>query len=302
MTYRGIPYVVTQHTGYVSRFDPYASNRHRMPDRTQGVRCTRTPRSRRRLKSYAECNTVRPASTTLPQASAGPELRDVEPARVLSVLAALVLIAIACSFAGIGLTNSAIGYLDEALGTEGLVAVASDSALRGPSTPQSAWEQGSLPTLYQADTQWAARPYGNGTLGTDGSAPLSLAMVHIGLTGDTTLGPVEVASFAHVEGYAKAANPTTLLEEGAGHLGLQANRIEAREPTIRRELLSGRPIIALVGSGVFGSGLSAIVLTDVNERGQLVVHDPSSEERSCRCWDFDEVIASSIDLWSYTAT
>lgn len=157
-----------------------------------------------------------------------------------------------------------------------------------------------MPQLYQVDPQWADRPYGSGTIGTSGAAPLALAMVRIDLTGDASVGPVEVASTAQRDGYAYQADATALLTDGAAGLGLTARPVEASEPAVRRQINSGFPVVCAVQSSAFGNGTAYIVLTDIDERGRLVVNDPASVDRTERHWDFEEILPSSTGLWAYS--
>ena len=101
------------------------------------------------------------------------------------------------------------------------------------STPQSAWEKGAAPQrLYQTDPQWAERPYGASTLGALGAAPTCLAMAHVALSGDATVGPVEAAAYAQNNGFAQE-DATPLLTDGAAGLGLSAKAVEPDEMALR---------------------------------------------------------------------
>ena len=158
-----------------------------------------------------------------------------------------------------------------------------------------------MPTLYQDDPQWADRPYGSRTVGDAGAAPLCLAMVHIEATGDASVGPVEVASLSQSSGYADTVEATGLLTDGAAQLGLASREIDANELAMRRELVGDRPIIASMKAGSFGSSDTYIVVTGIDEHGELAVVDPLSRDRTSRHWTFDEIISQATGLWSYTA-
>ena len=59
MPYRGLPYFVAEQASTGGRVDPYASERHTLPDCAQGVRYSSAPRSNeRRVVSYRACETV----------------------------------------------------------------------------------------------------------------------------------------------------------------------------------------------------------------------------------------------------
>ena len=46
MPYRGLPYFVAEQASTGGRVDPYASERHTLPDCAQGVRYSSAPRER----------------------------------------------------------------------------------------------------------------------------------------------------------------------------------------------------------------------------------------------------------------
>ena len=129
----------------------------------------------------------------------------------------------------------------------------------------------------------------------DGAFPL------IEATGDASVGPVEVASLSQSSGYADTVEATGLLTDGAAQLGLASREIDANELAMRRELVGDRPIIASMKAGSFGSSDTYIVVTGIDEHGELAVVDPLSRDRTSRHWTFDEIISQATGLWSYTA-
>ena len=44
-----------------------------------------------------------------------------------------------------------------------------------------------------------------------------------------------------------------------------------------------------------------VVVTGIDEHGELAVVDPLSRDRTSRHWTFDEIISQATGLWSYTA-
>lgn len=298
MHYRGMPYLVTQRADYDSRADMYACEHRRLPSRTHGILYASTPRRSSGITTYAPSETVRPASRRPTQP--GPTLGDVDPKRLLAAIAAIALIAAACAFAGILAGRALIGIVN---GDAALNPYGNDNATRAASISESksTWQEGTVPSLYQDDPQWADRPYGPGTIGSAGAAPLCLAMVHIEATGDVKTDPVDVASYSQSCGYADAADAVPLLTDGAAELGLKADPVEASESSIRHALVGGHPVIAVMSAGAFGAHDTYIVLADIDERGMLIVHDPLSSERSSRHWSFEEICSESKALWSYKA-
>lgn len=194
---------------------------------------------------------------------------------------------------GIGVAQFALGHMPA------IFDGGTSSALATLSTPQSEWVQGSLPMLYQTDPQWANRPYGTGTVGTEGSAALCLAMVRIEATGDASIGPAEVAGLAHQAGYDERASSDELLVKGAADLGLVALEVTPDELSVRRQLVGGNPVICVMAPGTFGSEGGCIVLSDIDEHSLLAGCDPASRERSEQHWAFAEVLSQAESLWTY---
>lgn len=299
MPYRGLPYIVTQKADYNSRVDLYASEHRRLPSSTHGIRYSSAPRRRPGISTFAPSETVKPVEADSSQ-HAGVELGRVDPKRALAAVAAIVLFALACAFAGIVAARAITGFVSGGEANP----YGNDNATRAASLSesQSTWQRGMVPLLYQDDPQWADRPYGSGTIASAGAAPLCLAMVYIESTGDVQTDPVEVASFSQRSGYADSPDASPLLTDGAVELGLAVESVEASESSIRHALVGGRPVIAEVGPGAFGDEGTYIVLADIDERGMLIVHDPLSSERSSRHWSFEDICAQSKALWSYQAS
>ncbi|MRX81377.1 papain-like cysteine protease family protein [Eggerthella guodeyinii] len=300
MPYRGLLYFVSQSASSDYRTDPYATERRCLPNRTHGIRYASAPKRSTCIRTYAPSEAVRPVCARSSTASRQAR-QSFEPQRVLKAVFAMVLVAILSALLGIFAARALTGAIDE--GAFPLIGSASAAASTGTaslSAPQSSWEQGTVPALYQDDPQWADRPYGASTVGDAGAAPLCLAMVHIEATGDTGTGPVEVASFSQSSGYANSVDATELLTEGAAQLGLASREIEANELAMRRELVGDRPIIAAMKAGSFGSSATYIVITGIDEHGTLAVVDPLSRDHTSRHWTFDEITSQATGLWSYT--
>ena len=240
------------------------------------------------------------ASTPVTPASSGrsenaaPRLSDVDPRTLLLGLLALLAIAVVSALVGTAIARFAFGYVERANSP-----FATSQQAVNLSTPQSAWEKGAAPQLYQTDPQWAERPYGASTLGALGAAPTCLAMAHVALSGDATVGPVEAAAYAQNNGLAQE-DATPLLTDGAAGLGLSAKAVEPDEMALRSELNRGRPVICATAPGTFDEATSYIVLVRIDEHSRLVIRDPLSSERTEQHWSFDDILGNSVGLWSYT--
>ena len=213
---------------------------------------------------------------------------------VLLVLLALLAIAVVSALVGTAIARFAFGYVERANSPFAI----SQQAVN-LSTPQSAWEKGAAPQLYQTDPQWAERPYGASTLGALGAAPTCLAMAHVALSGDATVGPVEAAAYAQNNGFAQE-DATPLLTDGAAGLGLSAKAVEPDEMALRSELNRGRPVICATAPGTFDEATSYIVLVRIDEYSQLIIRDPLSSEHTEQHWTFEDILGTSVGLWSYT--
>lgn len=302
MPYRGFPYFVTQSAGSDHRIDPYASERHRMPDRPHGVRYVSTPPPKQRIKPYEKPNaTYLDEVTAIEPTLSKPATDIVEPMKLLVSLLLIAFIVLGVVFVGIYAAQELVRFMNDPASVM-MSSNAYGSERENPSTPQIDWKQGSVPTLYQTDRQWAALSYGDGTVGTSGAAPSCLAMVRISLTGDASVGPGEVATAAQQAGYADTRDTDAILSDGAVLFGLTVRTVNPDELSIRRELVAGRPIIASVSSDAFGQKPTDIVLAGIDEHSFLEIRDPQSKARTVKRWSFSDIIDASTSLYSYSAT
>lgn len=169
------------------------------------------------------------------------------------------------------------------------------------STPSSEWVKGTMPTLYQKDDQWAKHPYAEADFGESGCGPISLAMVYIYLTGDTSRPPTYVADLSTAGGYASTEGTSwSFMEEGATLLGIQSEALSAEKQTILTRLEAGNPIIAIMGPGDFTTTGHFIVIYGIDENGKLKIKDSNSEERTKQAWDIDTVLSQCRGLWAYS--
>lgn len=297
MPYRGIPYLIASSGGAPNRFDPHASSRHRMPDRRTGMRCTVEPPRRNRRGDASGCDTVLPAQARTGR-PASPDLRQIDGRRLAVAAAVILCVVLFSALVGMNVARIALVYLDGEIAEAS--APADAAATASLSTPASQWKRGAAPELYQADPQWSDRAFGPTTIGAGGAAPVCLAMAHIKLTGSREIGPVEAAYATQQAGFADARNPTALLTDGAGAVGLEAHAIEHAELAIRRQLVAGYPVICALGPGTFTESSTCIVLSGIDEYGQLVIRDPASCDRTDRHWTFDAILAETTGLWAYT--
>lgn len=162
-------------------------------------------------------------------------------------------------------------------------------------------EEGVIPLFLQWDKRWGYETYGSDFLAVTGCGPTCLSMVVCGLGGDTKWNPLAVAQMAEEEGYyvPGAGSSWELMAEGAVELGLDGEEVIYDETHILEELENGNPIICIMRAGDFTSSGHFIVLTGVDENGEITVCDPNSVINSEKSWDLKKLMPQMKNLWSY---
>jgi ABC-type bacteriocin/lantibiotic exporter with double-glycine peptidase domain len=126
-------------------------------------------------------------------------------------------------------------------------------------------------------------------------------MVLVGLTGDASMNPKEVAGFSEKNGY-YTENGTSweLMTQGAQLLGLEAEELPLDEDRIKQALEQGQPIICSMGPGDFTTQGHFIVLTGVDADGRLLLNDPNSRKNSEKAWEYERLKGQIKNLWKYS--
>jgi len=163
----------------------------------------------------------------------------------------------------------------------------------------SAYSRDRVPLFLQWDPMWGYEDYGSSCIGITGCGPTCLAMVGYYLTGDTAMNPGQVARFAEKEGYYAPGSGSswTLISEGAGKLGLNAQELPLVKKKMTDALEAGKPIILALGAGDFTTTGHYVVLTGL-EDGQFRVNDPNSRVRSERLWSYEELEGQIRNIWA----
>lgn len=161
--------------------------------------------------------------------------------------------------------------------------------------------KGEIPHFLQWDERWGYETYGSDFLAVTGCGPTSLSMVVCGLTGDTKWNPYEVAKMAEDNGYYVDGSGSSweLMSSGAEKLGLTASSVIFDAEHIRATLESGQPIICVMGPGDFTDAGHFLVLTGVDQEGDIILQDPNSVERTKQHWDVQKLMNQMKNLWSY---
>lgn len=164
------------------------------------------------------------------------------------------------------------------------------------------WEQGKIPLLIQWDSRWGYEPYGDSMIGISGCGPTCLSMVVVGLTGKTEWHPAKMAEYAQRNGYVVQGVGTDwrLFSTGAEAFGLRVLRLSINEYEICRELLAGHPVICSMKPGDFTYTGHFIVLTGIDEDGNIQVNDPNSRINSRQTWKLGNLIGQVKSAWAYS--
>lgn len=157
---------------------------------------------------------------------------------------------------------------------------------------------GATPIQYfsQLDARWKAMPYGKeGTIGSSGCGPTSLAMAVSSLSG-LYVDPLQMSDWAYANGYRCEGNGSyhSLIPEGAAHFGLPVAYARAEEPAKLVDALSGgKLVIAIMNPGHFTKSGHFIVLRGVTAEGKILVADPASSSRSEQEWDLSIILSEA---------
>ncbi|WMM23392.1 C39 family peptidase [Tissierella sp. MB52-C2] len=165
------------------------------------------------------------------------------------------------------------------------------------------YEGGKIPLFIQWDKRWGYEKYGSNFIAINGCGPTSLAMVIVGLTGNTDINPKVVADFSEQNGYLVEGVGTswTLMTEGAKQFGINGKELPLSESVILSTLKKGQPIIASMEPGTFTTTGHFIVLTDVDNNNKIIVNDSDSRKRSKQTWDIDIFMKQTKNLWTFTS-
>lgn len=163
-----------------------------------------------------------------------------------------------------------------------------------------AFEEGTVPHLYQWDTRWAFTEYSSTTFALTGCSPTSMAMVYQGLTGKHDKSPYDMGKLAKKKGYMTKYNGTTggFFTGVAGKLGLNAFNMNISKKAVKDVLDNGGLVITNVGPGDFTQSGHYLVITGI-EGNKVTVNDPYSSIRSAKTWDISKVLKQTKALYGF---
>ncbi len=168
-----------------------------------------------------------------------------------------------------------------------------------------------IPRLFQWDTRWGYHIYGSDAMGITGCGPTALSMVTMYLLQDKKYTPDYIADFAEKEGYVVAGNGTSwdMMYDGATKLGLNVSVLALDENQIAGAVMSGMPVICIMGPGDFTNEGHFIVITGYEgelvdglyTNGSFIVNDPNCMVRSNMSWEFTRLVNQIGNVWAYSA-
>lgn len=165
------------------------------------------------------------------------------------------------------------------------------------------YKKGKIPLFIQWDERWGYEKYGSDFIAINGCGPTSLAMVAVGLTGNTKINPKVVADYSNDKGYLVEGVGTNwdLMTYGARNFKIAGREISLSKESILQTLRKGQPIIVSMGPGEFTTAGHYIVLTGVNANNKIIVNDPDSKLRSKKTWDINIFLKEAKNLWAFKA-
>lgn len=160
--------------------------------------------------------------------------------------------------------------------------------------------EGKMPLFIQWDERWGYETYGGDFLAVTGCGPTCLSMVICGLTGETNWNPYEVAKWAEEQGYYVEGSGSAwdLMVSGAKNFGLTSREVVFDETHIMATLESGIPIVCAMRPGDFTTSGHFLVLTGVDEQGDIQLNDPNSLEKSSQSWEIEDLMPQIKNLWA----
>lgn len=160
-------------------------------------------------------------------------------------------------------------------------------------------KKGEYPLLLQWDERWGYGDYGTSCVAVSGCAPTVISMAVAGLTGEDSITPYTVASYAQENGYYVPGSGTSwsLISEGIQHFGLFSQELPLSRDSVFQALESGMPIICSMRPGDFTTTGHFILLVGT-EDGKIQVRDPNSTKRSEQLWDYETLEYQINNLWA----
>ena len=159
-----------------------------------------------------------------------------------------------------------------------------------------------VPHFLQWDVRWGFLDYGGECVAVAGCGPVCLSMVGYHLTkNEEVFAPDKVVEFALDNGYCieDVGTAWALMEDGAEELGLTVETLSLSEQEIIDSVTDGKPVILIMGPGVFTS-IGHFIVVYGYEDGKFLINDPNSKIRTAKAWSYSEFYDQILNLWSYS--
>lgn len=155
--------------------------------------------------------------------------------------------------------------------------------------------RGSVPQIFDWDTRWGYMTYGDGPLAVTGSAPTTLAMAYMGLTGQTDVTPATIAQSATSQSTStsKSVDSAESVIALAQGIGLTAEQYEVSTDNLSYGLSDTSVIAAQINADTFTSEQHWVLVVGANSDGSLTVFDPTSSSISSHTWYAGTLASSS---------
>lgn len=191
--------------------------------------------------------------------------------------------------------------------------------------------QGQVPQLYDWDTRWGYVSYGDGCIGVTGSAPTTIAMAYMGLTGKSDITPATIAQGVSMGSGSSTASSST----NSNSSSTNANRTSSTSTTSSSASDSADSVIQLMSqvgleatqydsssetlvACLSSTSVAAVYVSDdglqdnrdahwalvvgMNQDGTLNVFDPTSSLVSTRTWDSSTIARASSTILYVTVS
>ncbi len=153
-----------------------------------------------------------------------------------------------------------------------------------------------MPYLFQTDPEWAAEQYGDRTIEQTGCGPTSLAMALSSIL-NQNFSPLEIASWSEQNGYYVdgAGSSWDLFTDYPAQFGIpvfQSGDINELTERLRQNAI----LIFSMNPGDFTTSGHIITVKNIDEEGNVNVHDPNSEARSKK-WSLNTLLGQAAAVF-----
>lgn len=157
-----------------------------------------------------------------------------------------------------------------------------------------------VPYYCQYDAEWASKPYGNGTIKSSGCGPTCCAMI-VSYFRKQRITPADIVNKIGNKYYVSGAGSSWALYPGvAKEYGFNCRNLGKSINSVVTQLQAGHPVVASVGPGTFTKGGHFIVLTGVNQKGNITVNDPSHPDFCSKSFSPALIARESKNFWSFS--